>query len=102
TVINACLPPFIEFSNLEDGALNVAAVFAFFIATSDAAGNVLSNRSRYTRLPPLSTTAIAPPGALFAFANLTDSATIFFAASSEIDFGEITWAFEANAHNIMQ
>jgi len=45
-------------------------------------------------LPPLSTTAIAPPGALFALANFTASATTFFAASSEIVFVEMICAFE--------
>jgi hypothetical protein len=46
TVINACLPPLIEFSSLDEGALKVAAVFAFLMETSAAAAKVPSMRSK--------------------------------------------------------
>src|SRR5205814_5133449 len=60
--------------------------------TSEAAAKVLSSLSRYTRLPPGSTTAMAPPGALLAFAYFTASATTFLAASREIVLVVITCA----------
>ena len=46
TVIKAWRPLLIEFSNLTDGALNNADVFAFLIDTSADAGNVPSNLSK--------------------------------------------------------
>ncbi len=51
-----------------DGLRNIAAVRAFSMAIEVLAGKVRSSRSTAMRLPPLSTTAIEPPGAQRLFA----------------------------------
>src|SRR5206468_41589 len=55
------------------GFRKLAAERAFAMAMFAAAENVLSSRSRNRRLPPSSTTAMAPP-ALFLFASASATA----------------------------
>ena len=52
------------------------------VVGDDAIANVLSSRSRYSRCPPSSTIAMAPPGALSFFASATAPAASTLAPSS--------------------
>src|SRR5262245_8997076 len=68
-------------SNALVGRLKSAAVRALPIEILAPAAKVPSNRSSAIRLPPSSTTAMTPPGALFFFAYATAPAITFLAPS---------------------
>jgi hypothetical protein len=69
-------------SNAFVGRLNKAAVRALPMEMLAPAANVPSSRSSAIRLPPSSTTAMTPPGALSFLASTTAAAMTFFAPSS--------------------
>src|SRR5712692_8480729 len=88
----AVRPLLIMSSNTLVGFWKSTAVRAFPIEIFAPAANVPSRRSSAIRLPPASTTATTPPGALFSFAYASAAAITFLAPSSVSDFLSATWA----------